>query len=289
MPSRPQQAWFAPLEQSHALVGKIWDPAKHAEISQAELFHRLDDADYVLLGEAHDNPDHHRLQAQALSAVLAHGRRPILAWEMLDPKQQSAADAFFASGRPISAFGDAVKWNKGWPPWSQYAPIGRVAAEAHLRFVAANVTDDEARAIARGELTPALPSWDRELGRELIDEIVEAHCGHVAREKAEPMALAQRARDAHMADTLLEAPAGVLIAGAEHVRTDRGAPFYVRAKRPDARVLSIAFVEVMTEAQSPDAYAREFHAGMLPFDYLWFTPRMKREDPCAAFAMPAKK
>jgi hypothetical protein len=53
--------------------------------------------------------------------------------------------------------------------------------------------------------------------------------------------------------------------------------------RPDARSASVAFVEVTAEAQSPDAYAREFQAGTLPFDYVWFTPRMRRAGPCAAF------
>jgi uncharacterized iron-regulated protein len=281
-PPRPQQAWSAPLDQSHPLVGKIWDPARHAAISQAELFRRLDDADYVLLGESHDNPDHHRLQAQALGAVLAHGRRPVLAWEMLEPRQQPLVDAFFAHEQPIAAFGEAVQWARGWPPWPYYVPIARVAADANLRFVAANIPEEDARAIARGERTPALPLLEPERERDLVDEIVESHCGHVSRERAASMALAQRTRDAHMADVLLGEPAAVLVAGAGHVRTDRGVPFYLRAKRPEAHVLGLAFVEVAIQAQSPDAYAREFHAGTLPFDFVWFTPRMRRDDPCAA-------
>ena len=45
--------------------------------------------DFVLLGEKHDNPDHHRLQAWMIDALVARGRRPAIAMEMLDAEQAS--------------------------------------------------------------------------------------------------------------------------------------------------------------------------------------------------------
>lgn len=280
-PPRPQTTWLSPLEQSHPLVGKIWEPARHAEVSRTDLLRVTGDTDYVLLGEAHDNPDHHRLQAVVLAAILARGKRPAVAFEMLEPKQQPLVDAFLAS-QPASAagLGAAVSWDKGWPDYREYAPIAQTALVAGVPIRAANIPLDQARAIATGKLTPALPGWDPELERELEDDLVEEHCGMLPREKTAPMALAQRARDARMAEVLLESPNAVLIAGAGHARTDRGVPYYIRAQKPEARTISVGFVEVEPESISPDAYAKYFHAAVLPFDYVWFTPKASRTDPC---------
>jgi uncharacterized iron-regulated protein len=96
------------------------------------------------------------------------------------------------------------------------------------------------------------------------------------------MALAQRARDGQMADRLLGAHGGpaVLVAGAGHVRTDRGVPLRIRAARPGARVVSVAFVEVDRDRTTPESYAGRYAATRLPFDFVWFTPRANDDDPC---------
>ncbi len=94
-----------------------------------------------------------------------------------------------------------------------------------------------------------------------------------------PMSLAQRVKDAMMADLMLShaSPDGaVLIAGDGHVRTDRGVPEYLR--RSGARSISISFVEVRKGEHDPSAYAEE-----QPSDFVVFTPRLDDEDPCAQF------
>jgi uncharacterized iron-regulated protein len=65
----------------------------------------------------------------------------------------------------------------------------------------------------------------------------------------------------------------VLIAGNGHVRTDRGVPWYLARIRPTARTVSVALLEVR---EGLDAAAAD-----LPFDYVWFTPRVDDRDPCA--------
>jgi hypothetical protein len=99
------------------------------------------------------------------------------------------------------------------------------------------------------------------------------------------MILAQRARDAQMAETLAsrDDDGVVLIAGAGHVRLDRAAPAYLRHRLPEARIVSLAFVEVADGQNTPDEYARARGEVRLPFDIAWFTPRMDNEDPCEAF------
>ena len=55
--------------RENALVGEIWQPASGSKVDARSLFAALTRADFVLLGEQHDNPDHHRLQAEAVAAL----------------------------------------------------------------------------------------------------------------------------------------------------------------------------------------------------------------------------
>jgi hypothetical protein len=74
----------------------------------------------------------------------------------------------------------------------------------------------------------------------------------------------------------------VLIAGAGHVRVDRGVPRVLALLVPGARVVSVAFVEVADGWTRPADYAARFGSGTrLPFDYIWFTARVDNVDPCA--------
>jgi len=68
--------WESPVEKTHPLVGRIWDVKARAFIGEDALVARLVASRFVLLGERHDNPDHHALQAKLLRAILEAGRRP---------------------------------------------------------------------------------------------------------------------------------------------------------------------------------------------------------------------
>ena len=143
--------WTTEVGRDHPLVGRIWDVAAGRAITEATLIDRLARARYVTLGEKHDNPDHQRLQARILAALVARGRRPAVAFEMLDTAQAPALAAWRAGEAPDAAgLGPAVDWeSRGWPPWSSYAPIAEVALAAGLPIVAANLPAQEVRRIAR--------------------------------------------------------------------------------------------------------------------------------------------
>jgi len=73
------------------------------------------------------------------------------------------------------------------------------------------------------------------------------------------------------------------VAGAGHVCSDYGIPVYLTAKAAGKRVISIAFLEVDNQKLEPYEYALPYPNGRLPFDYVWFTPRVDDEDPCEKF------
>jgi uncharacterized iron-regulated protein len=291
----PYGAWQAPLEQDHPLTGRIRDVRGDRFIEPSELTARLAGARYVLLGEKHDNPDHHRLQAYLLRALITAGRRPAVAFEMFDADQAPTIERHLAA-HPTDATGlaDAVNWKaSGWPDWAMYQPIVDTALGAGRPIVAANLSRDTLTLLRRGgALDPALAARWRlneaptaEVRESLAREIRDAHCGHGSDAMVDRMVAIQRARDASMAAAMADASVdgAVLIAGAGHTRTDRGVPAALRARAPASSIASVAFVEVAPDGTTPEAYTARYGAASTPFDYVWYTPRVDSVDPCGKF------
>ena len=290
----------ADLGQDHPLTGRIWDVAAARFVTTEALTARLAAARFVLLGERHDHPEHHRLQASIVRGLAAAGRRPTVAFEMLDADQAAALAAHVQrSPRDAAGLGDAVGWSRsGWPPWPLYQPIAEAALAVGLPLAAANLPAGTARAVARGDLGALGPELVRAHGLDrpaapavqaaMEGEMRDSHCGKLPDAVLPPMVTAQRARDATMAERMLATAAdgAVLIAGAGHVRTDRGVPVYLTARAPGASIASLAFVEVATGRSAAPDYAARFGAERLPFDYVWFTTRADDVDHCARFERP---
>jgi uncharacterized iron-regulated protein len=290
----------APLLRDHPLLGRIWNPADGRPATAADVVAAAAAADFVLLGETHDNPDSHALQAWLLRRLIAAGRNPAVAFEMIDTDRGAAVDTYLA-GHPGDAagLGAALEWDQsGWPDWALYQPIVAAALSAHLPLLAAGLPRPVVRAVVGGHpppevaldlATPLAPATDAAMRAEIAD----AHCGMLPAEALPGMVRVQRARDAAMAHALVEGDAAqgsaVLIAGSGHVRDDRGVPAWLARLAPGRRVLSVAFVEVDSDETDPAAYAQTFNADRLPFDFVWFTPRADRPDPCETFKTMIKR
>ena len=302
--SGPGGPWQAPYGQDHPLVGQIWDVQAAHVIDATTLVQRLARGRFVLLGEKHDNPDHHRLQAWLLQALIEAGRRPAVGFEMFT-LDDGPAIARYVAAHPTNAagLGDAVDWrHSGWPPWSFYQPIAEVALQAGLPIVATNLPPATVQALSHGHLSAAQTALVRQLGLDrplppdvhaaMAADIREAHCQYAPEDRIDAMITVQRGRDALMAERLAAAggqDGAVLIAGAGHVRTDYGIPIHLAQRVPGAAVLSVAFLEVSEKLRDPAAYAGEFHRQALPFHYVWFTPRVDDQDPCKHFQEELKK
>ncbi|MBI2017053.1 MAG: ChaN family lipoprotein, partial [Candidatus Rokubacteria bacterium] len=242
--------------RDHPLAGRIWDVGAGRFIDAAMLSERLARSRFVLLGEKHDNPEHHRLQASLLQAMVAAGRRPAVGFEMLTMDQAPALARHLAwAPGDAAGLGDAVEWKRsGWPPWELYEPIARVALAARLPIAATDLgraAKDAVRRQGLGALPAALVALtglNRPLAAEtraaMAAEIRDAHCGHAPEAMLDAMIAAQRARDAQMAERLTTAggaDGAVLIAGAGHGRKDWGVPVSLALVSPGATVISVAF------------------------------------------------
>ena len=80
----PPEQWQSELLRDHELVGQIWSSGDQAFITPDELAGRITSARYLLLGEKHDNADHHALQLATLEFLLDRNQVHSVAFEMMD-------------------------------------------------------------------------------------------------------------------------------------------------------------------------------------------------------------
>ncbi|MFI5317710.1 MAG: ChaN family lipoprotein [Myxococcota bacterium] len=287
--------WQAKLGRDDPLAGQILDARTGAAITRDELGGRLRLADFILLGEKHDNPDHHRLQAWVIESLARDGSPPAIAFEMLSEDNRPALVEWRRLyPENLEALGEMLDWkHSGWPPWEIYRPVFAAVVSRQLAIEPANLSKQELAQLHRAgiesipperrtalALDPPLAGAARE---SLVQEIREGHCGVADDGMIAAMIDTQRVRDATLADALIRSPIpAVLIAGAGHVRKDRAVPLYVARRAPERRVISIAFVEVGPDAAARAELARDF-------DFLWFTPRVDDLDPCDRFREELEK
>ena len=254
--------------------------------------------DVLVLGEAHDNPHHHKARVAIVTA-----RAKAIVMEQLRADQNAGLTAFndfnlrASRSATLQEFKTKVDWaTGGWDKYP-YDPLLSAVIAAQVPVYAGDPPRDVIRKTAK-EGVGALPeaerarlALDQPLGDRLdavsAEEIEASHCGMLPTSAIPRMALAQRYRDAHIADATLTALAGrgavVLLTGNNHARTDRGVPWYIRTRAPGTKVTSVAFVEVEPGQNDPEAYVPRDPDGKPAADYLVLTPTIARDDPCAGF------
>ena len=273
----------------HPLAGSVWDVAQGRFISPLEAEDRIAAADIALLGETHDNPAHHQVQAYLLRKLVAGGKRPALAMEQFDTEWQGAIDAANSPGVSSTAIARAGHMASGWE-WPLYKPLVALAVKERLPIVAANLSRPRARGIAAGGVDAlgkgeaqrlALDQdWTAGQNATLRRMLVDGHCGEDG-PMIDKLIPVQRSKDATMADRILAQRSGaVAIIGRSHARADVGVPLYLKERAPEKRLISVGLVEVEPDLADPARYP---DAAPGIHDLIWFTPRSRRGDPCASF------
>ncbi len=251
-----------------------------------------------MLGEIHDNPDHHRLQARLIDALVKKGRRPAVVFEMVPPNLQAELDRYVSEGvSAASGLGKALRWEeRGWPDWAIYQPIAEAALSAALPLKAGALGADVQKALAKGEPSPVYEQTMKNLdlarpqkpeaAEAEAQEIKEGHCNLLPDAAVDRMMAMQRALDASLAKAMVSAGAGdgaVLIAGAGHVRNDWAVSHLIRQNAPNSTVVSVAFIEVDPQRTMPREYMKTVPGLEKPFDFIYFTPSADLTDHCAEF------
>jgi uncharacterized iron-regulated protein len=293
----PLPSWESPLLAEHLLVGRIYRAGSAEPLTPDKLAAELATAAFVLLGEKHDNPDHHRLQGWVVAALASAGRRPAVVWEMITQEQAPALAAYLAQpGRDAGGLGPAIAWEKtGWPAWPLYQPIAVASLAGGLTIAAGDLDTATKRSIGRQGLDTLPAEWRQARGLDvaysaddaasLQRELVDSHCGMLPTAALGRMSDVQRSRDAEMARRMIEAGSvdgAVLIAGGGHVRRDRAVPWHLARLAPGRAVATLGFVETIRGQDDPRLYARDSANAPPLYDFIWLTPRVDENDPCAA-------
>lgn len=269
----PPPAPLAPLGREHADLGRIVDLASGQSISPEQLLSRLAPAQRVLVGEQHDNPDHHALQlwlSRELSRLRPQGS---MLMEMLNPDQQNKVDQAQKTARAGQAINDpfdTLAWQPGWD-WSLYGPLVLHQLRQPYPLIAANLDRTEIMQIYRQRPTLAGErSGAAEVQARLLADIRESHCGLLPDSQLPAMLAVQQQRDRRMAEALLAAPQpSLLLAGAFHARKDLGVPLHLADLGAQSGNAVLILAEV---GHSVDASMA---------DYVWFTAAQPEQDHCA--------
>lgn len=234
--------------------------------------------DVLILGEVHDNPAHHAVQAERVSDL----QPSAIVFEMLTADQAQLARPELRQDE--AALAKVLEWEtSGWPAFSMYYPIFEAAPNAAI--YGAQVTRDASRAVLNEGLTTAFGSeaalytldrdlpTDEQANREAMQR--DAHCDALPEDILPGMVAIQRLRDAVLARSVLqaiEATGGpvALITGNGHARRDWGVPAYLAEVAPD--------LEIWVVGQTEDNAVLE--GG---YDEVVSSSAVERPDPCAAF------
>lgn len=260
------------------VLAVLWATSAAAQSSSVGILTKMSEADVVILGEIHDNPDHHKYQARTIARL----RPRSIVYEMLTPEQAGLITPDLAV--ETEALRVALDWDaSGWPDFSLYAPLFAahplaVVYGAHVPREVARHSMEAGLAEAFGEeasvygLTEPLPEAEQ-AARQALQKA--AHCDALPDEMLAPMVDIQRLRDANLARAVVEAlndsgPPVVVITGNGHARKDWGLPVYLQRLRPEIIVYTLGQAEDGAQIEGA-------------FDAVISAPPVHRDDPCAVF------
>ena len=270
VPALPE--WQAPEGREHADLGVIVDLRSGQRLTPEQLLEQLAVAPRVLVGEQHDNPDHHALQLWLLRTLASRREQGSLSLEMLAPNQQAAVELVrvdIARGQPPADLPAALNWGKGWD-WGLYGAVVGYALQQPWPLQSANLDRSEIMAIyANPPLLEGRASTAASVREPLLEQIRQSHCGLLPESQFPPMLAIQQQRDRRMAEQMRDAaqPA-LLFAGAFHVRRDLGVPLHLA----DLQAADGLQVLVLAEVGTPVTAAQA--------DFVWYTAAMPQQDHC---------
>lgn len=259
-----------------ARPGEIVDTRSGKKCTAADIARAARGTRFVYLGESHDDPLHHQMQADVIRALVADGRDVVVGMEMFTrPVQQNLA-GWTLGWYSEEQFIEKSDWKKQWGfDYALYKPIFDAVKELKLPIVALNVPRDWVRAVGKtgfegltsdqkAEL-PAQMDLGNKNHRAIFDTLMGGH--PMTGTQGDNIYAAQVLWDEGMADTAVKYMATrrsdrlvmVVIAGSGHTLFEQGINWRVKKRTGDAGV-----TVVMGEAEAP----KEVSRGVGEFVYL---------------------
>ncbi len=211
---------------------------------------------FVLVGESHNNPEHHRAQANVIEALVKAGRDVTVGFEMFTRDNQDNINPFSLGWWTHEEFVEKSNWKKQWGfKYEIYKPIFEVIKTNGLPMVALNVPRDWVRQVSKqgpDSLTSEQKKWVPSLDltnkdhRSVFDALIGGHPGT----GADGMYAGQVTWDTGMAQTALDAMGAignarkvmVIVAGAGHMMYSQGINYRI-TKKTGERTLNVTCID----------------------------------------------
>lgn len=119
-------------------------------VSQSQVFKRAAASDVVLLGEMHDQAEHHRWQLHVMAGLQGAGNELVLGFEMFPRRLQPVLDRWVAGELTEAQFLQQSDWRNVWgfDP-ALYLPLFHFARMHRIPMIALNVERTLIREIGR--------------------------------------------------------------------------------------------------------------------------------------------
>lgn len=231
-----------------------------ARVTAQQVAAAADGHRYILLGETHDNPDHHKMQAEVIDALVERGRDVTVGFEMFTRDNQRNMDAFTYGMWDEAEFIARSNWQTQWGfPFEIYRPIFQAVQRHKLPMAALNLPRDWVRLVGRegpGALSIEQAVWAPNIDtsskehRRVFEALIGGH--PLQGQRGENMYAAQVSWDEAMAQSAVDymhgrtgrRPIMAIIAGSGHVMYDVGINLRLAQKGwPSVSVTSIDGVE----------------------------------------------
>ena len=236
---------------------RVYDTRQNAFTDFETMLADLSQADAVMVGEQHDDPNTHRLQLALLEGLVRRGGAVIVSLEMFERDTQPLIDRYLAGEIAEKEFLDG---SRPWPRYaSDYRPLIEFARARKLRVLAANVPRRMASAVSKTGLsaidaTPgdrgfAARALDCPVSGSYFDRFAAAMGGHQG--ATANFYFAQCVKDETMGESIADAFAKttgrvtiVHVTGAFHTDFSEGAAHSARRRMPGRRVAVVSVLPV---------------------------------------------
>ena len=140
----------------------VWTAPGSGPVDTTQILTRAAGAQVTLLGENHDDPDHHRWELQTVAALAALHPKLVLGFEMFPRRVQTVLDRWVAGDLNESAFLKLSDWSQVWGTDATfYLPLFQFARINRIPIVALNVERSFTRTVNKKGLA-AVPKDKRE-------------------------------------------------------------------------------------------------------------------------------
>lgn len=126
---------------------RVYDTQKKAFADFEVMLADVAKADVVIVGEQHDDPNTHKLEAAILDGLFRRSATPVVSLEMFERDVQSTLDAYLAGRVPED---EMLKAARPWPRYpADYRALVERARAHHWPVIAANVPRRIAQDVAK--------------------------------------------------------------------------------------------------------------------------------------------